>query len=138
MRSPRTAAYLSSVPSDERPIDVKAKLVSFGVIEIDGERFEHDVVIEHGKVTKRKKGPSKPLRGKYGHTPLSPKEDIPWSGRQLIVGTGYYGDLPLTPDLTVAAAEHNVHLVARRTEDACKLLRDLDATEVNAVLHVTC
>ena len=59
------------------------RLVAFGILEIDGVRYEHDVVVDEGRVTKRKKGPSKPLRGQYGHTPLSAREAIPWkwSGR---------------------------------------------------------
>ena len=117
---------------------MKAKLVSFGVIEIDGKRFEHDVVIVHGKVTKRRKGPSKPLRDDYGHTPLSENEDIPWSGNKLIVGTGYYGDLPVTPDLREAAKRRGVELVIERTDKACKLLAGLENDDLNAILHVTC
>jgi len=50
---------------------------AFGSIEIDGTTYEHDVVIERGRVRKRRKGPSKPLRATFGHTPLSAAEDIP-------------------------------------------------------------
>ena len=53
---------------------------SVGSIEIDGRRHEHDVVIDRGDVRKRIKKPSKPHRAIYGHTPLSPDEDIAWSG----------------------------------------------------------
>ena len=67
----------------------------FGSIEIDGVTYEHDVVIEDGGIRKRKKGPSKPLRARYGHTPLSNAEDIPWSCRRLIVGSGVDGALPV-------------------------------------------
>ena len=56
-----------------------ARLISFGLIEIDGQRFEHDVVLEQGVIRKRKKGPSKVHRERYGHTPLSIDEAIPWS-----------------------------------------------------------
>jgi hypothetical protein len=35
----------------------------FGSIEIDGVTYEHDVVIEGERTRKRKKGPSKALRG---------------------------------------------------------------------------
>jgi hypothetical protein len=51
---------------------------SFGRIRIDGVTYEHDVVIERGEVRKRNKKPSTELRGAYGHTPLSSKEEIPW------------------------------------------------------------
>ena len=49
---------------------MKARLVKFGEIEVEGKRYTHDVVIEGGKVRKRKKGPSKQFREKFGHTPL--------------------------------------------------------------------
>ena len=41
---------------------MKARLVKFGEIEVEGKRYTHDVVIEGGKVRKRKKGPSKQFR----------------------------------------------------------------------------
>ena len=67
---------------------MKARLVKFGEIEVEGKRYTHDVVIDGGKVRKRKKGPSKQFREKFGHTPLSAGEEIPWGGKRLIVGTG--------------------------------------------------
>ena len=67
---------------------MKARLVKFGEIEVEGKRYTHDVVIDGGKVRKRKKGPSKQFREKFGHTPLSAGEEIPWGGKRLVVGTG--------------------------------------------------
>jgi hypothetical protein len=43
---------------------------TFGSIRIDGVTYEHDVVIARGRVRKRKKKPSKPFRGAFGHTPV--------------------------------------------------------------------
>ena len=57
---------------------MKARLIKFGEIEVEGKRHTHDVVIDGGKVRKRKKGPSKQFREKFGHTPLSTEEEIPW------------------------------------------------------------
>jgi hypothetical protein len=117
---------------------MKAHLVAFGSIEIDGRRYEHDVVIDLGDVRKRIKKPSKPHRARYGHTPLSADEDIPWSGSQLIIGTGAYGSLPITPELREEADRRGVELVATPTEDACRLIASLNRRDVNAILHVTC
>jgi len=47
----------------------EARLVGFGEIEGEGTRYTHDVVIDDGKVRKRKKGPSKQFREKFGHAP---------------------------------------------------------------------
>ena len=66
------------------------RLLGFGAIEVDGQRYEHDILVEGGRVRKRKKGPSKPYRDEFGHTPLSVDEDLPWGGSSLIIGTGVW------------------------------------------------
>jgi|SRR5208282_271365 len=48
---------------------------SFGSIEIDGEAYEHDVVIDRGRIRKRKKKVSRKFREQFGHTPLSLEGD---------------------------------------------------------------
>ena len=71
---------------------MKAKLVSFGHLEIDGESYRKDVVVDGGKIRKRDKGPSMAgYQKKGGHTPLTAAEEIPWGGKRLIVGTGAWG-----------------------------------------------
>jgi hypothetical protein len=117
---------------------VKAELVAFGELRIGGERYERDVVIDAGKIRKRKKGPSKARRGEFGHTPLTSAEDIPWGGQRLIVGTGADGALPISPDVYAEAERRGVRVEALPTRDACRLLADVDADEVYAVIHVTC
>jgi hypothetical protein len=116
---------------------VDCRLVAFGELEIEGRRFEHDVVIDGGRVRRRKKGPSKPRRNEYGHTPLTASERIPWS-RTHIVGTGANGRLPIAPDLYEEAARREVEVVARPTAEACDLLEAADPGTVSAILHVTC
>ena len=117
---------------------MKCRLVSFGQIEIDGERFDHDVVMEKGRVRRRKKGPSKRYRAEYGHTPLTAAESIPWSAPLLIVGTGANGQLPIADDFYREAKDRGVEVVARPTTEACELLAKADRKSVAAVLHVTC
>ena len=56
---------------------MKARLVKFGEIEVEGKRYTHDVVIDGGKVRKRKKGPSKQFREEFGHTPFRPRKKFP-------------------------------------------------------------
>ena len=117
---------------------MQARLVAFGLVDIEGTRYDHDVVIERGKVSKRHKGPSKALRGEYGHTPLSASESIPWGGGRLIVGTGHDGQLPIAPDVLEEAERRGVRVTALPTVEACALLADLEARDVRAILHVTC
>jgi hypothetical protein len=57
---------------------------SFGSIRVDGVTYDHDLIIDRGKISKRKKAASRKFRGAYGHTPLSAAEDIPWRCRRLV------------------------------------------------------
>ncbi len=108
----------------------------FGTIVVDGERFDHDVVLEDGAVRPRDKRPSKQF--KSGHTPLSVAEDIPWSRQRLVVGSGHSGSLPVMSEVHDEAQRRGVELVVLPTAEACALLRDLDPADANAILHVTC
>jgi len=117
---------------------VKVRLLGFGSIEVDGRAYPHDVVIEGGRVRRRKKKPWKPYRNEFGHTPLSGDEELPWGGSRLIIGTGAYGSLPIMPEVIAEAGQRGVDLAAIPTEEACRLIASLDRREVHAVLHVTC
>jgi hypothetical protein len=109
---------------------------SFGSIRIDGETYEHDVVIDRGTVRKRKKGPSKKFRDASGHTPISMEEDIPWKCKRLVIGTGT-GALPVMNEVKKEAKRRGIKLVMLPTE---KAIQDLEKKpeETNAILHVTC
>ncbi len=115
-----------------------AQLIGFGQVEVDGTRYDTDIVIERGSVRRRHKKTSKPYRARFGHTPLSTDESIPWGGRRLMVGTGVDGGLPVMIEVYEQAAQRNVEIVALPTEAACQLITDFEAGEVNAILHVTC
>ena len=117
---------------------MQARWIEFGEIEIEGERYTFDVVIDAGTVKKRDKKPSKAERGRFGHTPLSANERIPWGGKRLTVGTGKSGALPIMPDVWAEAERRGVEIVAVPTEDALCLLRDVKAKDAYAVVHVTC
>ena len=110
---------------------------SFGSIRIDDHTYEHDVVIDHGKIRKRKKKSSKKFRDEFGHTPLSTGEDIPWKCSQLVVGTGVYGRLPVMNGVKREAERRRVELVIVPTVRAIEVLNK-DPEDTNAILHVTC
>ena len=117
---------------------MKIRMQTFGEIEVEGERYDDDLVIEQGRIRKRSKKPSKAYRAHYGHTPLSAEEAIPWHGKTLFVGTGMYGKLPIMPEVYAEAEAKGIEVVARPTPDLCGLLEALKAKDVNAILHVTC
>lgn len=110
---------------------------SFGSIRIDGVTYEHDVLIDRGEVSKRKKKPSKKFRDDFGHTPLSLKEKIPWKCQRLVVGTGAYGRLPVMEDVQREAKRREIELVVAPTVKAIDLMKQ-DPDNTNAILHVTC
>ena len=109
---------------------------SFGSICIDGTTYGYDVVIDRGRIRKRKKKPSKRFRDKFGHTPLSIEEEIPWKCRQLVIGTGT-GALPVMEEVKREAYRRKIRLAIVPTTEAIKALQE-NPEETNAVLHVTC
>jgi len=119
-------------------VHVDVHYPGFGSIEVDGTRYDHDVIIDAGRVRKRRKKPSRPYRDQYGHTPLSAGEDLPWSPPTLVIGTGASGRLPIMPEVRQEAVDRSVELVTMPTRDACDLLRTMEPAQVFAVLHVTC
>ena len=116
---------------------MKIEDFSFGSIKIDGETYEHDVVIDRGSIRKRKKRPSRQFRDAFGHTPLSVKEEVPWKCRRLVIGTGAHGALPVMDEIKQEAERRHIELVVEPTVDAIESLRR-NPKRTNAVLHVTC
>ena len=110
---------------------------SFGSVRVDGVTYDHDLIIDRGKVRKRKKAASKRFRGAYGHTPLSIAEDIPWRCRRLVIGTGADGALPVMKEVRDEARRREVNLVILPTAEAIDVLAGV-LKDTNAVLHVTC
>jgi len=75
-------------------------------------------VVDRGEVRKRNKKPSKKFQEQFGHTPLSIEEDIPWKCRQLVVGTGAYGRLPVMQDVRREAERRGIKLLILPTLEA--------------------
>jgi len=103
---------------------------SFGSIQIDGSTYEYDVVIDRGEISKRKKKASKQFREEFGHTPLSVEENIPWKCRQLVIGSGAYGRLPLMQEVRRKAKRLKIKLLVLPTAEAVKVLEALVTTMV--------
>jgi hypothetical protein len=110
---------------------------NFGAIEIDGVEYSRDVVIDRGEISKRKKRPSRIFRDRFGHTPLSLEEKIPWKCKRLVIGTGMYGWLHVMEDVLDEAKRRGVEVVQCPTPKACQLLHNVPV-DTNSILHVTC
>ena len=109
---------------------------SFGSIGIDGTTYEHDVIIDRGQVSKRKKKLSKKFRDTFGHTPLSVEETIPWKCQRLVIGTGT-GALPVMEEVKQEARRRKVELLVLPTAQAIEVLKE-NLDDTNAILHITC
>ena len=114
---------------------MKVTDLSFGEITIDGKTWGKDIVVDHGSVKKRDKAESKIFSQRYGHTPLSIEENIPWNCSRLIVGTGQSSALPVMDEVRDMASRKGVELLTMSTREAVKHINDPDT---NLILHLTC
>jgi len=111
----------------------------FGWIEIEGVRYNHDIVIHTDQtITKRKKKLSKNRKEEFGHTPLSGDElsDLLTERPEVIyIGTGQYGDLPLTGDAVILLAPF---VTIMKPTPEILLLLEAEQRKFAAILHATC
>ena len=124
--------------SKTRPVHFDA--TGFGFVVANGERHDHDVVVlESGKVKKRKKKLSKAASGSAHQVAA---EEIaaslhPDAGLTLVVGTGQYGVLELTDEARRYLDAHGVHVDLAPTPEAIRRFNALDGRK-GALIHVTC
>jgi hypothetical protein len=109
----------------------------FGKLNIDGITYERDLIIDRGRIRKRKKKLSKKFRHEFGHTPVSIEERIPWKCRRLVIGTGRYGSLPVMSEVKKEAHRRRIDLLILPTDEALEALAK-NPDHTNAILHVTC
>jgi hypothetical protein len=102
---------------------------SFGSVRVDGVIYDHDLIIDRGKIRKRKKAASRKFRGAY--------EDIPWRCRRLVIGSGADGALPVMKQVRKEARRREVDLVVLPTAEAIGVLTGT-TKHTNAILHLTC
>jgi len=114
---------------------MKVKELSFGAININGKAYFKDILIHKGKIEKRKKKESKKFRNRFGHTPLSTLENIPWDCKKLIIGTGHSSATPVMKEVKKKAKKKGVELVLMSTPDAIQYINEKDT---NLILHLTC
>jgi len=111
----------------------------FGSITIDGNKYDHDVLIRlSGEVKKRHKKLSKE---KYGTSHIISKdeaEDIFEKGcDQLIVGSGQEGNVRLSPEAADYFEKRGCEVILQPTPEA---IRSFNASHEKKIglMHVTC
>jgi hypothetical protein len=111
----------------------------FGSITVDGETYDHDIVIRmSGNVKKRKKKLSKQQYGSSHTVSLAEAEHIYDDGaEQVIVGTGQHGVLKLSDEAEAFFQDHGCSVQAAPTPDAVKAWNKAEGKTI-AMFHVTC
>jgi len=112
---------------------------SFGAITIDGKTYEHDVVVRlSGEVVKRKKQLSKKY---YGTSHMLSKDEAKFvfekGCKQLIVGSGQFGNVQLSPEADAYFAKKGCEVLLRPTPEAIRLFNRSKGKKIG-LFHVTC
>ncbi len=112
---------------------------TFGEIVIDGKAYDHDVVIRlSGEIIKRKKKLSKRL---YGTSHVLSKDEAKFlfekGCEQLIIGSGQYGNVHLSPEADAYFAKHRCEVLLKPTAEAIGAFNRSRAKKIG-LFHVTC
>ncbi len=109
----------------------------FGFIVIDNKRYTSDVIVFPEKIIDgwwRKEGHKlyvEDLREILQH---EPKPEV------LVVGTGYYGIVKVSPEVESTLKSHGIELVAQPTREACETFNKFlkSNKRVAGAFHLTC
>ncbi|MEA3461907.1 MAG: MTH938/NDUFAF3 family protein [Bacteroidota bacterium] len=111
----------------------------FGSIIVDGESYDHDIIISlEGKVKKRKKKLSKSIYGS-SHTISLPEIEYVYQehAEGIIIGSGQYGVTRLSKEATEFISDKKCRVVLKSTPEA---LLEWNRSEGNwiGLFHITC
>ena len=109
----------------------------FGLIVIKGRRYTSDVIVFPERVIEgwwRKEGHRicvEDLKEILNHEPRS---------EVLVVGTGYYGIVKISPEVETILKSQGIELVAQPTKEACQTFNKLlkSNRRVAGAFHLTC
>ena len=112
---------------------------SFGSITIDGETYDHDVIIRlNGEVKKRKKKLSKSVFGTSHKISLDEAEHIYEKGAEgVIIGAGQYGIVKLSKDAKIFFEKMKCEIDLQPTSKAMKHWNKAEK-KVIGLFHITC
>ena len=112
---------------------------TFGSITIEGERFEHDVLIRlNGQIEKRKKKLSKAVYGTSHMVSQAEAEHTHEKGvKRLIIGTGQYNTVALSPEAADYFQRHHCQVELFPTPKAIQAWNKTSGAVIS-LFHVTC
>jgi hypothetical protein len=133
------ADALSEAKSAAQEAAMPIDATEFGSITIDGETYDHDVIIRlSGKIEKRRKRLSKE---KYGTSHVISKEEAKFVFEDgcdlLVVGTGQQGNVRLSPEAEAYFDKKGCRVLLEPTPDAIGAFNQSAANKI-ALIHVTC
>jgi len=111
----------------------------FGWLEIDGQRYDHDVLIRlNGKIKRRKKKLSKRIYGTSHTISLDEARHIFEDGATvLIIGSGQYDNVRLSPEAEEYFRKQRCEVRLSPTPEAIAAWNHAPAAAVG-LFHVTC
>ena len=111
----------------------------FGWIEVNGTRYDHDIVIGlDGAIRKRKKKLSKAVYGTSHRLSLDEAHDLFCEGCEvLLIGSGQFGRAALSEEAAAFFAAHDVRVEVLPTPGAARRWNDLSGRGVG-LFHITC
>ena len=112
---------------------------SFGSITVDGESYEHDIIITlEGTVKKRKKKLSKSIYGS-SHTISLPEIEYVYQENAdgIVIGSGQYGVARLSQEASEFMVDKKCRVVLKNTPEA---LQEWNRSKGNwiGLFHITC
>lgn len=112
---------------------------TFGEIIINGETYDHDVVIRlSGEIVRRKKKLSKRLCGTSHVLSKDEAKFLFEKGcEQIIIGSGQFGNVHLSPEAEAYFAKHDCEVLLKPTAEAIGAFNRSRAKKVG-LFHVTC
>ena len=109
----------------------------FGLIVIKGRRYTSDVIVFPERVIEdwwRKEGHRIYVEDLKEILDREPRPEV------LVVGTGYYGIVKISPEVETVLKSEGIELVAQPTKEACQTFNKLlnSNRRIAGVFHLTC
>jgi hypothetical protein len=117
----------------------KIDKTKFGSITVDGERYEHDLLIRlNGKVEKRKKKLSKEVYGTSHIMSLAEADYVYEEGAEtIIIGSGQSGMLKLSDEAAAFFRQKKCKIELLPTPEAIHLWNKSESSTIG-LFHITC
>jgi hypothetical protein len=122
-----------------RTMQPRIDRTQFGSVTIDGQVFDHDVIIRlGGKVAKRNKKLSKAVYGTSHTISLDEARHVYQKGAaRLLIGAGQYGTVALSEEAAAYFKRHRCRVELLPTPEVIPVWNQAEGAVIG-LLHVTC